>query len=171
MNMLRKLLIVVASVSVVFTVGCAGPSPSAQMARPSDVGPIYVTPGGTGARTIDGIEYKYVATAKRRAQIVAGFPKLKLGQSREKVRAALGLPDRAYPMYDKRGQVFGGWTYRYEIKMRAPGPNMYDVRVSLFFNPAGKLRWAVPCHIPGLKSIGGPSWESLQNEITAARRD
>jgi hypothetical protein len=163
-------MVIVASVVVAFTAGCAGPSTPVPM-RPSDVGATYIAPSGTGARTINGLEYKYVATAERRAQIIAGYRKLKLGQSREEVRAALGLPDRAQTMYDKRGRIFYGWDYDYDIKMRWPGPNIYDVQVSLFFNPEGKLRRALPCHIPGLKALGGPSWESIHNELlTASRR-
>jgi hypothetical protein len=169
MNLLRKLTMVIATGVVAFTAGCTAPSAPVPP-RPSDVGSTYVAPSGTGPRTIDGIEYKYVATAERKAKIIAGFPKLKLGQSREKVRAALGLPDTARPMYDKRCKEFHGWVYDYDIKMRAPS-NMYDVCVGVYFNPNGKLRWAVPCHIPGLKAVGGPPWESLLNELTAARRD
>jgi hypothetical protein len=171
MNILQKLLAVVASVSVLFAAGCVGPSASAPRTIPRDVGSTYVAPSGTGARTIDGIEYQYVATARRRAQIIAGHRKLKLGQSREEVRSLLGLPDRADPMYPKTAEPFLGWAYDYIIKTRADGPNMGDACVGVYFNPDGKLKWAVPCNIPGLKAVGGPSWEELQDVLTAARRE
>lgn len=158
MNAIRRLIILVACAVMGDVLGCAEPPPASQTTKPTDVGPTYVAPGGTGATTIDGIAFEYVATAEREAQIVAGFPKLKLGQSREEVRAALGLPDAAGPGYGKEyNPRFHGWGYMYKIRMRAEGPNTNDVCVQVFFNPAGELKWAVPNHIPGLKEIGDPA--------------
>jgi hypothetical protein len=157
MNAIRQLVIIVTWIVVGGAVGCAEPTPVSPTTKPTDVGPIYVAPNGTSARTIDGIEYEFIATPDREAQIIAGFPQLMLGQSREEVRAALGLPDAATPGYGKEYNAFRGWGYIYKIKMRAGGPNTNDVCVQVFFNPAGELKWAVPNHIPGLKEVGGPA--------------
>jgi len=158
MNTIRQLIMILASVVVGSAVGCTEPPPASPTTKPTDVGPTYVAPNGTGTRTIGGIEFGYVATAEREAQIVAGFPKVKLGQSREEVRAVLGLPDAARPAYGKEYNApFRGWVYTYKIKMRVGSPNTNDVCVLVFFNPAGELRSAVPNHIPDLKEVGGPA--------------
>jgi hypothetical protein len=132
-----------------------GSSASTPTTKPTDVGPTYVAPAGTGPTTIDGVEYEYVARAERQAQIVAGFSNLSVGQSREDVRDALGPPDIARPDYGKAyNSPLLGWSYMYRIKMRAGGTN--EVCVEVFFDPAGKLKWAVPERIAGLKEVGGP---------------
>lgn len=130
--------------------------PPAPTTRPADVGGKYVPPAGTGPATIEGIKYKYVATREREGQIVAGYVKLKVGQTREDVRAALGPPDKANRQYGKEADApFLGWSYTYRIKTRAGAPNENDVRVQVYFDPEGKLHWAYP-NVPGLKEIGRP---------------
>jgi hypothetical protein len=139
-------------------VGCSKSSASAPTTKPTDVGPTYVAPDGTGTKTVDSVEYEYVATPERETQITTGFPKLKGGQTREEVRNALGLPDSARPGYSKAyNSQFLGWGYMYRMKMRAGSPNTNDVCVQVFFDPAGKLKWAVPSHIAGLKEVGSPA--------------
>jgi hypothetical protein len=153
--MLIRLIVCVA---LSFVAGCADSSVSAPTTKPTDVGPTYIAPvSASTPTTIDGVEYGYVATAEREKQIVDGFPKLKVGQSREEVRDALGLPDIAQPASSKEypGR-FLGWSYMYRIKMRSGGPNTNDVCVEVFFGSAGNLKWAVPNHIAGLKEVGGP---------------
>jgi hypothetical protein len=141
-----------------FPAGCSKPSTSSPTTRPTDVGPSYTSPPGAGATTIEGVEYEYVASAEREKQIVSGFPTLKVGQSRDEVRDALGLPDTAQPGYSKEyNSRFLGWSYMYKIKMRSGSPNTKDVCVQVFFDSTGKLKWAVPNHIEGLKEIGGPA--------------
>jgi hypothetical protein len=103
---------------VLGTNSCRKDAAPAAAEMPRDKGPTYVAPAGTGAATIDGIEYQYVATAEREASIIAGFTKLTVGQSREVVRKLLGPPDFAEPLYDKQGDIFRGWYYMYKIKMR-----------------------------------------------------
>src|SRR4051794_36307475 len=95
MNALRTIVTLCICGVSLLTSGCRKSSMSTPTSKPVDVGPTYVAPSGTGATTIDGIQYGYVATPEREAQIVRGFPKLRLGQSREEVRDALGLPDTA----------------------------------------------------------------------------
>jgi len=130
----------------------------AASAVPSDVGPLYVSPAGTGPTTIDGVHYEYVAPVDREARIISGFRTLKLGQSREDVRAALGPPDLASPLYGKAADgPFLGWTYLYKIRMRSGGPNTNDVCVEVFFDPRNALHWAVPSHIDGLEDVGSPT--------------
>jgi hypothetical protein len=51
---------------------------------------------------------------------------------------------------------FPGWSYKYKIKMRTGGPNANDVCVQVYFDPDGKLHWAVPNHLAGLNEIGRP---------------
>jgi outer membrane protein assembly factor BamE (lipoprotein component of BamABCDE complex) len=88
---------------------------------------------------------------------VAGFQNLKVGQSRQEVRDALGPPDEASPRYGKdRHATFRGWGYTYEIKTRTGGPNTNDVCVQVFFDPDDTLLWAVPSHIAGLSDVGHP---------------
>ena len=132
-----------------FGAGCSMSSASSPTTKPTDIGPTYSAPADA---------YEYVANAEREKQIVDGFPKLKVGQSREEVRDALGLPDTAQPGYSKEyNSRFLGWSYMYKIKMRFGGPNTNDVCVEVFFDPAGNLSWAVPNHIDGLKEIGSPA--------------
>jgi hypothetical protein len=139
---------------LIFTGGCARPS---RATVPTDVGLEYTTPIGSGPATIEGISYEYVATPDREQEIIAGFGKLKIGQSREEVRQAMGRPDSAEPMYGKaKDSPFHGWSYMYKIKMRSGRPNTGDICVQVFFNPDGKLHWAVPSHIAGLSEVGRP---------------
>ena len=121
---------------------------------PKDEGPTYVAPAGTGAAKIDGFEYKYVATAERESNIIAGFKKLKVGQSREDVRKLLGPPDVADTSFTKGFRdEFRGWYYQYKIRMRSLA-STNDVCVEVFFDTKGKLHWAVPENIPDLREIG-----------------
>jgi hypothetical protein len=123
------------------------PSPS-----PEDVGSMYVPP--RGAET-DAGEFGYVATAEREAQIIAGFRKLSVGESREDVREAMGPPDVVEPMRSKEYNMpFIGWHYLYEIKMRRGPPNTNNVYASVFFSPDGTLHWAVPNQVAGLDEVG-----------------
>src|SRR4051794_12696240 len=93
MNVLRLLI----PLLLAFAVGCSKSSASSPTTEPTDVGPTYTSPTGAGATTIDGVEYEYIASAEREKQIASGFPKLKVGQSREEVRDALGMPDTSRP--------------------------------------------------------------------------
>ena len=96
-----------------------------------------------------------MADHERESQLISGFSKLRLGQRREEVRAALGPPDTAAPLYGKEPNApFQGWAYKYNIKLRAGGPNTNDICINVLFNPAGKLKWAVPNHIAGLNEVG-----------------
>jgi hypothetical protein len=159
MNTCRTLIRLIACVALSFAAGCADSSVSAPTTKPTDVGPTYISPvSASTPTTIDGVGYEYVATAERERQIVDGFPKLKVGQSREEVRDAMGLPDTAQPGYSKEyNSRFLGWSYLYRIRMRSGGPNTNDVCVEVFFDSAGNLMRAVPNHIAGLKEVGGPA--------------
>ena len=134
------------------TVGC---TQSASNPVVIDIGPIYV-PADTGAATVDGISYEYIATADREAQILAGFQKLKVGQSREEVRDVMGPPDMAFlgrakgPDPDVRF-----WVFVYKIKQMESEPmNVYnDTFIRILFDTDGKLNVATPYQIAGLKSI------------------
>ena len=137
---------------LIIGVGCGRPS---QATTPTDVGPTYAAPPGNGPVTIEGITYGYVATQEREQEIITGFRKLSVGQSREDVREAMGPPDSAETMWGKDDfKPFTGWSYMYKIRMRPVGPNTSDVCIHVFFNPKGKLEWAVPSHIAGLSEVG-----------------
>src|SRR6188472_3997667 len=82
----------------------------------TDVGPTYIVPPGTGSQTIDGVTYAYVAPAERQQAIISGYAQLKVGQTREEVRALLGLPDSALPMQPHQSFRFLGWHYVYHIR-------------------------------------------------------
>lgn len=98
-------------VPLAFATGCSKPSASSAATKPTDVGPTYTGPTGASPATIDSVEYAYVASAERETQIVSGFPKLKVGQSREEVRDVLGAPDTAQPGYSKEySSRFLGWS-------------------------------------------------------------
>jgi hypothetical protein len=130
---------------------------------PEDVGPVYIPPREA---TTDGGEYAYIATAGREAEIIAGFQKLKVGQSREEVRDAMGSPDSAKPMHRKAYNMpFIGWSYTYTVKMRPGGPHMNDVYIEVFFSQDGTLHWAVPNHIAGLEQVG-----SYRNRLDSSER-
>src|SRR5438067_68192 len=66
--------------------GCA--SRSTPTTAPADVAATYAAPAdATGPLRIEGVDYDYIATPSREQQILEGFPKLRVGQSREEVRA------------------------------------------------------------------------------------
>ena len=138
---------------LIWSQGCERAAP---VAIQRDGGPLYVAPSGTGAANIDGVNYEYVATKDRETQITKGFHKLNIGQSRQDVRDALGSPDSAEPSYGKEANPrLRGWCYMYKIRMRAGSPNTNDVCVEVFFfDPVGKIHWAVPENITGLNEIG-----------------
>jgi hypothetical protein len=158
MHAIRTTLAILAWVLCVLSTARAEAPPATPTTEPKDVGHKYVRPAGSGPRTIAGVKYAYVATPEREAQIVEGFSKLKVGQTREEVRAALGPPDKRNRSYAKVKQAkppFLGWCYTYKIKMRGGASNENNVCVQVFFNPAGKLTWAAP-NVPGLKDVGSP---------------
>src|SRR5262245_17503538 len=68
-------------------VGCNGASSRV------DVGPNYTAPAPAGLLTVDGVTYQRPATPEREEKILSGYPQIKLGQTREEVRALLGAPD------------------------------------------------------------------------------
>jgi outer membrane protein assembly factor BamE (lipoprotein component of BamABCDE complex) len=97
-----------------------------------------------------------VATSARQAAILAGFAKLKVGQSREEVRQALGAPDKAQIAQGKLYNSPRCWVYMYKIKMRTSGPNTKDICVEVSFDSDGKLNWAMPENIAGLNEARSP---------------
>ena len=120
-----------------------------------DVGPTYLPPTSTRSLGNGLHDYRYIATPARREQIVNGFGNLKVGQTREEVRAAMGPPDLADAQYSlELFPKYEGWRYHYYIRLLALGPNFRDEYVGAYFKPDGKLKWAVASNIPGLTEVG-----------------
>ncbi len=121
-------------------IGCESNPPAAAPQPPGpaleDVGPLY----NRGA--------DFAPTIRRRVVILA-YPLLELGMSREAVRAKMGAPDMAAPLYTKQQPVtFRGWAYRYIASETEV--------ISLYFNPVdNRLQLGMSHGIPGLKPIGG----------------
>ena len=155
--MARCVSLIAACILLLSVGGCKNATTAGPNSKPQNPGALYSKPVGTGAATVDGIKFRYVATEERKRQILEGFPKLKIGDTRDKVREVLGPPDRDEELYGKkRSDPFHGWTLTYEIKMRHVA-NTNDVCVQAFFNPDGELHWAIPANIDDLKEIGTPS--------------
>jgi len=121
----------------------------------TDVGATFPKPAAIRSVTIGGVEYEYVAPADRRLQVIDGYVQLKIGMTREEVRAILGDPDRAYAGYTKGApRQFTGWAYNYYLLQRHL--NSYDSGIELFFSKTDhRLEQVVPSGLPGLKEIGG----------------
>src|SRR5262249_12632722 len=131
----------------------------------TDVGPVYTVPSGngpsgtgpagTGPQTIDGVTYAYVAPPQRQQTIISGYAQLKVGQTREEVRALLGAPDYAIAMHPRESLRFIGWHYIYHIRTRYNWTHTSDQWVSILFDEStDRLYWAQPNALPGLTDVG-----------------
>jgi hypothetical protein len=125
---------------LIVLMGCANNPPPAA-APPDgqvreDIGPLYDR----------GTDF---APNIRRRVVILAYPLLEVGMSREEVRAKMGAPDLASPLYTKQPPAtFRGWSYRYIVSESEV--------ISLYFGPADdRLQMGVSHGIPGLNPIGG----------------
>jgi hypothetical protein len=159
MDPISQLVLIVTAVRL-FYAGIPPSPPPPPVKVQKDVGTLYVAPADTRRTPAGGVQQVYVATKERKAQIVNGFSKLKLGQTREQVRDILGPPDRAEAMHGKaRSAPFHGWDYTYELKMETIDGNMSNKYADVFFDAENKLEWAEGHNIKGLHEIG-PAWRN-----------
>jgi hypothetical protein len=129
--------------------GCNGASSKV------DVGPTYKAPAGTGPQTIDGVTYEYPATPERQQAIISGYPQLKLGQTREEVRALVGAPDYAVAMHRRGSDRFEGWQYLYYGHRLHLWTDANDQWVQIFFDRSSeRLYYAYANALPGFTAIG-----------------
>ncbi|HEX3355886.1 MAG TPA: hypothetical protein VHS31_02800 [Tepidisphaeraceae bacterium] len=130
MTSLRILLLLTCSPTPLLLLGCSK-SPGA------DVGPTFPHPPATAPiPSGHDLPWEYVATPQRQQQILAGFAKLKVGQSREQVRALLGPPDSAVPCYESWNfNKYAGWHYSYDIRYTPHHSLIYDSETLLCFDP------------------------------------
>jgi hypothetical protein len=107
----------------------------------------------------------YVAEAKRRRQIVEGYPKLRLNMSPKTVEAVMGLPDYSQPKL--KGHLdtspapnppVCNAQLAYILKKDSDNAaDTNDAAVFVFFTPDDKLYWGTPQNVPGLQAIGSPA--------------
>ena len=109
------------------------------------------------SQTIDGVTYAYVAPAERQ-QRISGYAKLRVGDTREEVRALLGAPDLANAIHERQSDKFAGWHYIYVYRTVHPDKRWADSKdqlVQVFFDPSGdRLTWAHTNNIPDLSEVG-----------------
>jgi len=106
----------------------------------------------------------YVAAQSRQQELLNKYPKLKLAMSMTEVERYLGKPDfaegkpiarlaNAPEPTDKRCNI----ETAYIVKKN--GENMADIEdvaIYFFYSRDGKLYWASPQNLPGLKQMGSP---------------
>jgi hypothetical protein len=106
----------------------------------------------------------FVAPDKKKQQILQDYSRLKVAMSREEVEKVLGNPDFSSPRPAARlatapeptEQVCSS-EFAYVITKKTENmADLDDVAVYLLFTEAGKLYWAIPQNLPGLKPLGAP---------------
>ncbi|MCU1312236.1 MAG: hypothetical protein JWO20_3361 [Candidatus Angelobacter sp.] len=115
-----------------------------------------------------GLDYgkQYTASASRRKQILENYDKVKTGMSRPEIEKLLGSPDveerfrspkvYAQPNPDAVKQLCGHqWVYLLS-KLDVEIADMKDEGIYLSFDDDGKLTWASPLNVKGLKQKGFP---------------
>jgi len=133
-------------------VGCNGASSRV------DIGPNYMAPDPAGPLTVNGMTYERPATAEREEKLISGYPQLKLGQTREEVRALLGAPDGQIAVHRRGSDRFEGWYYLYyghrvrQLRNDADENDQY-IRI-LFDRTDDRLYFANPKNFPGLSDVG-----------------
>ena len=107
----------------------------------------------------------YVVAQSRRQELLNQYPKLKLAMSMAEVERYLGKPDFAWgrPIArlatapeptDKRCNIQTAYIVR---KNDENMTDLEDVAIYLFYSRDGKLYWASPQNLPGLKQMGSPT--------------
>ena len=107
----------------------------------------------------------YVAEAKRKQQIIAGYSKLQLNMSQKAVEGVMGKPD--YSAAKLKGHLATAPApdppvcpaqFAYILKKDTDNAaDLNDEAVFVFFTPEDKLYWATPLNVPALKVIGSPA--------------
>ena len=98
------------------------------------------------------------ALASYESALVEAYSKLELGMSKETAQKIMGEPNQSRKNVTKKGE-FIGYSYIYVIYRHEKDlVNLkHDKLIQLFFDVNGKLKWAVPQNIKGLKEIGTPA--------------
>src|SRR5437879_3315919 len=102
----------------------------------------------------------YYASSTRVKQIKENYSKLQIGMKREEVEKLLAAPDFEDPgisrTYSEKRRWCGyQWGY-YVSKTDINQAAMDDEGVFLSFDSSGKLTWAAPQNLKGLKQKGSP---------------
>ena len=109
----------------------------------------------------------YVATAKRKLQVLENYPKLKLQMSLEETEKILGKPDFAIALPAARLATAPEPTDKHcnnEVafilkKTSENATDTEDVAVYLSFSRDGRLYWLAPQNLPALKPLGSATGE------------
>jgi hypothetical protein len=110
----------------------------------------------------------YVATEKRKRQLLENYPKLKLQMSLEETEKILGNPDFAMALPpvrlatapEPRDQSCNNEAAFILKKNSENATDMEDIAVYLFFSRDGKLYWVAPQNLPALKPLGSATGEA-----------
>ncbi len=130
--------------------------------KPTDIGGgLYIPPPATTIPVPSGhdLPWGYVATPQREQQIRSGFAQLKIGMTRQQVRALMGPPDQAAPCYESWNfNKYAGWHYFYNIRTTQGTTTSYDQETLLAFDPSTNcLTWTSSSSGSALKDIGTPA--------------
>ncbi len=103
------------------------------------------------------VEFPYAAPADKLQRVKKNYDSVTVGSSKNEVIAAFGLPDLEEELYPK--EIDGsciGYDFRYYFAKPEEMTNEFnDIKLEVFFTPAGKVRWIVG-NI-GLPEKGSPS--------------
>lgn len=110
----------------------------------------------------------YVATEKRKQQVLENYPKLKLQMSLEEAEKILGKPDFAMALPAVRlatAPESGDRRCNNEVafilkKNSENATDMEDIAVYLSFSRDGKMYWAAPQNLPALRPLGSATGEA-----------
>lgn len=119
-------------------------------------------PENDGRRSIKEFEagvrsYPYTASPERKARIVAGYPKLEVGMTKDRVSALIGEPDYSQLSYGPKGphMRWQGSSWTYWLSKQDDGVNLNDPVVTVYFGTKGHAHWIVS-NVEGLREKGSP---------------
>ena len=103
--------------------------------------------------------FPYTASPERKERILAGYPKLEVGMTKEQVAVLIGEPDYSQLSYGPKGpnMRWKGSSWSYYLYKRGDGVNSFDPVVQVFFGTNDRAKWIVPSNIEGLREKGSPS--------------
>jgi hypothetical protein len=101
--------------------------------------------------------YPYDAPPERKAQIIAGYPRLEVGMDKDQVAKLIGEPDYSQHSYGPKGpnMPWKGSSWTYWLRMRDDGVNMKAPSVEIFFGTDDRAHWIVST-VDGLGEKGSP---------------
>jgi hypothetical protein len=121
----------------------------------------------------------YVATEKRKQQVLENYPKLRLQMSLEETEKILGKPDfvmalpavRLATAPEPRDRRCNNEVAFILKKNSENATDLEDIAVYLSFSRDGKLYWVAPQNLPALRPLGSATGEAPIVESEAAWKE